>query len=140
MVSKYDEYWGGQLAELARLLGEAYADGVSSELDVSGIREYGNGESWYGTFVTRPDGTTSNVGAHSTSLRDVVLANRLLEPYHGLGFRFTITPDLKLSVRRLAAEAAVAPTPEDALARIEALEQRVAALEERAKRGTHAGG
>lgn len=104
MSSKYDAYWSSRLTEIARLLAEAYRDGVSSELDASNIRQWGDRRNWYGAVEVSQEGVIRRSGAHARSLGEIAYGNRLIDPYGDVGFRMVISRNLSLYVKRLDVE------------------------------------
>lgn len=104
MPSKYDAYWSSKLAEIAQLLTEANRDGVSSELDVSDIRQWGDRKSWYGVVEVSQEGVVQKSGVHAGSLGEMVHNNGLIDSYGDMGFRMVVSRNLRLYVERLDVE------------------------------------
>ena len=99
--SKYDPYWRSRLGDIKRLIKEAYENTQSSELDISGIRRYGDRASWSGVVKVSGSGLEKGEMAHVRSLGRIIQHNNLLESYGESGFRIRISADLKLKVWRL---------------------------------------
>jgi len=98
MASKYDDFWVKHLDEISNLIQEAKEKGVSGEMDVSGIKRYGERKSWYGTVIVSAEGTSGGEMAHARSLGRILFANGIIEEGK---FRFVISSSLKLRVERV---------------------------------------
>lgn len=98
MSSKYDEYWLKKLDSISKLIEEARIYGISSEIDVSDIKKYGNRRNWYGTVIVS-DKIYKGEMAHARSLGRIVFEKGLVKSYT---FRFVISSNLKLKVVKLS--------------------------------------
>ena len=108
MASKYDAYWESRLREITQLLEEAYISGVSSDFDVSDIRELGRRKSWYGLVEVSRKGVAKGEMVHARSLGEAVHRNGLVEPYGDAVFQMSISKNLMLRVKRLGFEESAA--------------------------------
>jgi hypothetical protein len=109
MASKYESYWQSKIQDIKRLLGEAYANGTSSELDISGIQSYGQRNSWHGVVDVFRDHIGKGETAHARSLGNVVASTGYLDWADCLGFRMVISNMLTLDATRLDGTARLAP-------------------------------
>ncbi|MFX0207091.1 MAG: hypothetical protein ACFFDT_13970 [Candidatus Hodarchaeota archaeon] len=101
--SRYYVYWENRLDDIVRVLDEAYHSGISSELDVSDIQDYGEEESWAGFVEVFKDGFRGKT-VHFRSLGKMVVENELLDLYEKCMFRMVISEDLKLKAERVDVE------------------------------------
>ncbi|MEM2960956.1 MAG: hypothetical protein QXU67_05065 [Candidatus Bathyarchaeia archaeon] len=90
------------MGSIRELIGEAFEEGCSRELDASKLRDYGNRGNWYGVVEVSKSGLRRGEMAHARSLGNILLRHRVLDAYGDLWFRFTITTKLKLVVERLS--------------------------------------
>jgi hypothetical protein len=97
VASKYDEYWLNRRSDLGRAIERASAREEGS-LDVSGLRELGQRESWYGSATVQGSTVVSSAMAHATSLARVVTRQNMCSRWPEKTFRFTISNDLTLAV------------------------------------------
>jgi hypothetical protein len=97
VASKYDEYWLIRRSELGSAI-ERAAAGEEGSLDVSGLRELGQRESWYGSATVQGSTVVSSAMAHATSLARVVTGQNMCSRWPEKTFRFTISNGLTLAV------------------------------------------
>jgi len=98
--SKYDLYWQKRLGEIKNLLEEAYEKGVSRQIDVSDLKDFGKRQSWYGDVILSQSGIERSEMAHTRSLGNVILKNALLPEFKDAKFRLVISVNLKLRAEK----------------------------------------
>ncbi|MCD6231914.1 N-glycosylase/DNA lyase [Candidatus Aerophobetes bacterium] len=103
MPSKYDLYWQKRLGEIKNLLEEAYEKGVSRQIDVSDLKDFGKRQSWYGDVILSQSGIERSEMAHARSLGNVILKNALLPEFKDAKFRLVISMNLKLRAEKVGA-------------------------------------
>jgi hypothetical protein len=97
VASKYDEYWLIRRSELGSAI-ERAAAGEEGSLDVSGLRELGQRESWYGSATVQGSTVVSSAMAHATSLARLVTGQNMCTRWPEKTFRFRISNGLTLAV------------------------------------------
>ena len=97
VASKYDGYWLTRRGGLGSAI-ERAAAGEEGSLDVSGLRELGQRESWYGSASVRGSTVVSSAMAHATSLARVVTGQNMCSRWPDKTFGFTISNGLTLAV------------------------------------------
>ena len=100
MPSKYDFYWQKRLGEIKNLLEEAYEKGVSRQIDVSDLKDFGKRQSWHGDVVLSQSEIERSEMAHARSLGNVILKNALLSEFKDVKFRLVISANLKLRAEK----------------------------------------
>jgi len=100
MSSKYDFYWQKRLGEIKNLLEEAYEKGVSRQIDVSDLKDFGKRQSWWGDVILSQSGIERSEMAHARSLGNVILKNGLLSEFKDAKFRLVISANLKLRAEK----------------------------------------
>jgi hypothetical protein len=89
MGSKYDSFWAGRLAEI-RAAVEAAANGLPAVVELPGLSEIGERQSWYGVAEVCGRDVTSSSMAHATALGKSIAASGLCAPWPKRRFRFII--------------------------------------------------
>jgi len=100
MLSKYDFYWQKRLGEIKDLLEEAYEKGVSGQINVSGLKDFGKRQSWWGDVILSQSGIERSEMAQARSLGNVILKNALLSEFKDAKFRLVISVNLKLRAEK----------------------------------------
>lgn len=89
MTSKYDAYWAGQLAPIRAAI-ELAASGEPAVVQLPGLRNAGERQSWHGAVEVRGHAAMPASMAHARSLGNTVAASGLCAPWPRSTFRFTI--------------------------------------------------
>jgi hypothetical protein len=99
-MSKYDDYWQNNVEAILGLLDEARTKGESTPLDLAGLDEFGERQSWYGRLDLRGGQATYAPTAPLASLGKV-LSPRLPDWAIKLAWRITLSQDRKLTLHCL---------------------------------------
>jgi hypothetical protein len=89
VTSKYDAYWAGQLAQIRAAI-ECAAGGLPAVIQVPGLRNAGERQSWYGAVEVRGRVAMPSSMAHARSLGHTIAASGLCARWPKSTFRFTI--------------------------------------------------
>jgi hypothetical protein len=87
--SKYDSYWAGRLAKI-RVTVERAANGPPAVVELPGLSDIGERQSWYGVAEVRGRDVRRSSMAHATALGKAIAASGLCAPWPQSTFRFTI--------------------------------------------------
>ena len=90
MGSKYDDYWAGQLPQIAARV-RAAACGGPAVVSVPGLTGLGARQSWHGTADVLAQEVLGSSGAHATSLGNAVAGSGICRPWPRCAFRFAIS-------------------------------------------------
>jgi len=88
--SKYDDYWAGQLPQIAAQV-QVAASGGPAVVSVPGLTGLGARQSWHGSADVLAQEVLGSSGAHATSLGNAVAGSGFCRPWPGRAFRFTIS-------------------------------------------------
>jgi len=102
--SKYDPFWVSLKSNIAQLFDEAYNEGESSKIDVSGVRSFGYRPraGWYGTALVFDDEILDAPMAHAMSLARVsVVEERLNQRYKGVTFELYVSSKCELHIEKI---------------------------------------
>lgn len=95
MPSQYDDFWKSVIGDIETGIRKAMNKGESVDLEISGIKNFGNRKSWYGTVEVSPQGIEGGEMAHAMSLVKIFMGRNIIE---GKKIKFTISNSLKLTI------------------------------------------
>lgn len=98
MASKYDTYWLSIMKEIQNGIVEAVKKGMSINLDIHDITEYGMRNGWYGTVDVSPEGIKGGEMAHAMSLGKMVMKQNFFKNMNDIWIRFKISNSLNLEI------------------------------------------
>jgi len=99
MASKYDTYWLSIMKEIQNgIVEEAVKKGMTINLDIHDITEYGMRNSWYGTVDVSPEGIKGGEMAHAMSLGKMVMKQNFFKNMNDIWIRFKISNSLNLEI------------------------------------------
>jgi hypothetical protein len=90
MTSKYDTYWAGSLTTINAALHRA-AQGIPVTIEIPGLRELGDRQSWHGVAEVNAGGLMRSSMAHATSLGKTIVDSGICQRWPELTSRFTVS-------------------------------------------------
>jgi hypothetical protein len=100
-LSKYDAYWASLLGVAQSLIEEAALYGKRRQIDVKGLKTFGERKNWNGRVDISSESKKSDEMAHAKSLGSVLLKSGVLNKFGNMVFRLKISDSLKLHAELL---------------------------------------
>ena len=111
MASKYGYFWMSQIHSISNAV-QAAAQGISTEIDVSGIRALGNRTSWVGRARLRGRTILDAPMAHAKALARMVTEQGICDSWIDIAFAFRISSNCILRVSTERESDHIASTPD----------------------------